>query len=179
MSVGLYRGTVILEKHNPEWEILAKEATTLLKNTLKDVAVDIQHVGSTAIKDIYAKPIIDIVIGVNDLSKIFALNNELEREGFLFRGEDHPNQYLYICGVGDFITHHIHVTIYGSETWDNYINMRDYLNCHKEVAQEYSKLKLSLAEKYSNDRKQYTSMKSEMINEILLKAKVWRKELND
>jgi len=52
--------------------------------------------------------------------------------------------------------------------------MRDYLNCHKEDADAYSKLKDSLAKQYSDDRATYTAMKSELISEILTKAKKWR-----
>ncbi|MBQ3981138.1 MAG: GrpB family protein, partial [Treponema sp.] len=59
--------------------------------------------------------------------------------------------------------------------WNNYLNMRDYLNSHKEDARAYSELKESLAKQYPKDRIKYTEMKSAFINEILNKAKEWRK----
>ena len=173
MTIGLIRGTVAVEKHNDEWDVCAKDTISVLKMILKDVAVDIQHIGSTAIKNICAKPIIDIVIGVNDLNQIIELNSILEENGFLYRGQDHPEQLLYVCGDDNFITHHIHVCIYDSKPWNDYINMRDYLNSHDEDARAYSELKKKLAKKYADDRKTYTSMKAEMIAQIIDKASYW------
>ncbi|MBP5362037.1 MAG: GrpB family protein [Ruminococcus sp.] len=175
MILGLRRGTVDVEPHRKEWESTAKETIEQLNMLLKDIAVDIQHIGSTAIHNIYAKPIIDIVVGVPELENILSMNNCLEKNGFIFRGQDIPNQYLYICGENDFRTHHIHAVKYDSEAWNNYINLRDYLNCHDADAQAYSKLKQSLAKIYYNDRETYTAKKSVFINEILIKAKEWNK----
>ena len=178
MSIGLYRGTVKVEKHNPEWEVVAFQTIQKLKDILGDVALGIEHVGSTAIKNIVAKPIIDIVIGVKDFNDILNMNKELESNGFIFRGQDHPDQYLYICGKGDFITHHIHVVIFDSTTWHNYINFRDYLNTHIDEALTYSSLKEKLAKEYENDRKTYTALKGEFVNSILNKAREWKNNMN-
>ena len=179
MSIGLYRGTVVLEKHQSKWQENAKETISILRDILSDAAVDIQHVGSTAIESICAKPIIDIVVGARDLDKVLKQNKTLEENGFLFRGQDHPDQYLYVCGDDDFITHHIHVCIYDSDTWNDYINMRDYLLCHEEDAKKYEDLKKELALYYHKDRKTYTQMKSSMIQEILDKARMWHKETDN
>ena len=73
------------------------------------------------------------------------------------------------------MTHHIHTVRYDSEVWQNYINMRDYLNCHTDDAKAYEELKLSLAVKYPNDRNTYTAMKSVFIGNILEKAREWKK----
>lgn len=64
MSLGLRRGTVLVEPHNAEWDVIAVETIAELHRILQDVLVDAQHIGSAAIKDICAKPIIDIVAGV-------------------------------------------------------------------------------------------------------------------
>lgn len=173
--LGLVRGTVRVEEHRDEWDVCARKTVAVLKTILEDAAADIQHVGSTAVRSICAKPIIDIAVGAYDPDRIHDFNDILEQRGFMFRGQDHPDQFLYVCGDGDLITHHIHVCRYDSKEWNDYINMRDYLNCHDEDAQAYSELKKQLAEKYPDDRKTYTSMKSEMINQILDKAREWRK----
>ncbi|MCR5264096.1 MAG: GrpB family protein [Clostridiales bacterium] len=178
MGIGLRRGTVIVEEHRTEWEESAKQTIERLKTILQNVAADIQHVGSTAVKSICAKPIIDIAVGVLDFDKVLSLNVVLEENGFIFRGQDHPDQYLYVCGENDFRTHHIHVVIYDSEAWNDYLNMRDYLNHHENDARAYSELKKKLAKEYPDDRGAYTSMKSEMIYEILQKAKEWRTHLD-
>ena len=163
MSIGLKRGEVAVENHQIEWEISAKNIIDLLKNTLKDDIVDAQHIGSTSIKSICAKPIIDIVVGVNDFNDILKHNDELSKVGIIYRRQDHPNQQF------------IHVVIFNSKQWHDYINMRDYLNENQEKANEYSNLKIALAKKYPNDRIAYTQAKSKLIEEILKSADLWRK----
>ena len=174
MKLGLRRGTVAVEPHDRQWEVAAQQTISKLREILGDTAVDIQHIGSTSIKNICAKPIIDIVVGVRDFRDILELNAVLEDNGFIFRGQDVPDQYLYVCGDENTRTHHIHTVIYNSEAWNNYINMRDYLNCHNEEAQAYSKLKEKLARQYPDDRNRYTELKSGLIAEILKKAHDWR-----
>lgn len=71
MSIGLQRGTVAVTEHKVEWEISAKELIEELKDILKDDIIEAQHIGSTSIKSICAKPIVDIVVGVSDFDKIF------------------------------------------------------------------------------------------------------------
>ena len=171
MGLGLLRGTVALEPHDPEWEIIAQQTITKLREILQDCAADIQHIGSTAIREIAAKPTIDIVIGVPALPDILAKNDVLAENGFLFRGSDQPEQYLYVCGDQDSRTHHIHAVQYGSEQWENYLYLRDYLNSHPDAAQAYSALKSALAAQYPADRAAYTAHKSSMIREILAKAR--------
>ena len=175
MGLGLRRGTVSVEAHNKEWETIAAKTMDVLRAVLQEVLIDAQHIGSTAIRGICAKPIIDIVIGVSDFDKLLSKNSILHENGFIFRGQDHPGQYLYVCGDDDIRTHHIHAVIYHSKAWNDYVDMRDYLNCHKEDAENYSKLKESLAKQYAEDRETYTAMKSKMISEILAKAREWRR----
>ncbi len=176
MALGLRRGTVAVEAHDGEWETTAAKTIEKLKDILKDTLIDAQHVGSTAVRDIYAKPIIDIAAGVSDLTKLLSQNQLLEENGFIFRGQDHPGQYLYVCGDQDHRTHHIHAVIYPSEEWNGYVDFRDYLNCHKDDADAYSELKRSLAKQYPNDRKTYTAMKGEFISAVLKEAKKWRQD---
>ena len=73
MKLGLRRGTVSVEPHNREWEINANNIIAKLNNILCGTITDAQHIGSTAVKHIYAKPIIDIIIGVSDFDKLLAM----------------------------------------------------------------------------------------------------------
>lgn len=178
MSIGLRIGTVAVEQHNIEWKTSAQELIDNLKNILKDDIIDAQHIGSTSIKSICAKPIIDIVVGVSDFDKIMQHNEELLRNGIVYRREDHPGKHLYVCGdlENDIQTHYIHVVIFESKAWNNYLNMRDYLNAHEEDAKKYSDLKKQLAKEYPEDRIAYTNSKSAFIEMILRKADEWRKQ---
>ena len=88
MSLGLKRGTVQLEPHDKQWDEAAIQTIKKLKSILGDDAVDIQHIGSTAIPAIKAKPIIDIAVGVTDFEKIMSYNEQLQKEGIFYRGSD-------------------------------------------------------------------------------------------
>ena len=174
MPIGLKRGTVSVREHQTEWEYSAREMIKILKETAKNDIIDAQHIGSTAVKTVCAKPIIDIVAGVNDFNNMFKHNDELMKKGIVYRREDHPEQHLYVCEdkAANIQTHYIHVVIYNQKNWNNYINMRDYLNANTPAAAEYSELKKRLAEKYPNDRIAYTNGKSELIQKILKLAEM-------
>ena len=174
--LGLKRGTVKLCDHEQEWEFEAQNTIFLLKNILGDIIVDIQHVGSTAIPTIKAKPIIDIAVAVNDFSDVLKLENELKINGFHYIPTNENSQLLFACGTyyegtGDNQTHFIHVVLNGSMQWINYINFRDYLNININLAKEYEALKIALS-KSAKDRTEYTLGKHEFITYTLRKALV-------
>ena len=80
MSLGLKRGTVQLEPHDKQWDEAAIQTIKILKSILGDDAIDIQHIGSTAIPAIKAETIIDIAVGVTDFERIISHNEKLENE---------------------------------------------------------------------------------------------------
>lgn len=175
--IGLKRGSVELSSHQKEWDKNAKNVILELKQLFGNAAVDIQHVGSTAIHSIYAKPIIDIVIGLHDLNDISSYRKLLEEHGFIFRGEDVAGQMLFVMGdfEKDTRTHHIHAVKWDGTEWKNYINFRDYLNCHPDKAMIYDACKKKLALQFPDDRRSYTEGKQECIECLLKEADVWRK----
>ena len=176
MSLGLKRGAVRLEEHRAAWEDVARDTVRMLKEVLGDAACDVQHVGSTSIKTIRAKPIIDIAVAVDDYWAVLRKREELEEKGVVLRLDERPEQLLFV--MGDFSqevrTHHIHVVLSGSDEWKNYLNFRDYLNACPDAAETYEKVKLALAERYALDRGLYTEGKSEVISKLLREAAEWR-----
>lgn len=178
--IGLQRGTVKLFDHEKEWELEAQRTISRLQKILGSVAKDIQHVGSTAIPTIKAKPIIDIAVSVENFADVLALEEELRREGFFYRPSDAlDNQLLfasgnYYEGTGDLQTHFIHVVLQDSREWINYINFRDYLNNNPTVAKAYEDLKVALAAAAPVDegREKYLKGKHDFIVSMLRKALV-------
>ena len=108
---GLKRGTVMLAPHQEEWTRNAERTIQVLNRLLEPAAVDIQHIGSTAIPSIHAKPIIDLVVGVRNLDDILSYIELLKQHDIVFRGEDVAGQLLFVMGdfEKDTRTHHIHV----------------------------------------------------------------------
>lgn len=170
--LGLQRGEVTLLAHQASWDIEAKNTIECLRLILKDVACDIQHVGSTAILSIHAKPIIDIAVGVKDLNDIKKKSNDLLEAGFIDRGSDILDQHLYVMGDDEqkIRTHHIHFVMMNGQMWKNYLYFRDYLNTHKDKAIKYNQLKMKLARKYPRDHERYTALKEPLIQQFLQEA---------
>lgn len=172
--IGLKRGNVELHEHDENWYGIATYTINDLKTIFGDIAIDIQHVGSTAIHTICAKPIIDISVGVTDLKAVHLILNELDENGYMYRPENnHDYQMFFSAGdlSKDTRSHHIHVVKYNDVDWNNYILFRDYLNNNYGMAKKYEKLKLELKGKYRNDRVKYTDGKAELIKKILEKTK--------
>ena len=88
MSLGLNRGTVQLELRAERWDGLAVQTLKILKSILDNDAIDIQHIGSTAIPAIKAKPIIDIAIGVIGFERILSHNEQLQKKGIFYCDSD-------------------------------------------------------------------------------------------
>jgi len=171
---GLKRGTVELHTHDREWELLAEATILRLRMLFGDTAEDIQHVGSTAVRRIRAKPILDIAVAVRELSAVEALLPQLEAEGFR-RAQSEEGGILLVCGdfEKDTRTHHIHIVQAGSEQWLNYLAFRDYLNASAAAAEAYERMKLRLQAQYANDRAAYTAGKHEFICKTLRRARIW------
>ena len=176
--LGLKRGTVRLLPHETAWEAEAEQTIIMLRKLLGDDAKEIQHVGSTAVPTICAKPIIDIALAVNSFDDVMKHLPTLQAAGFYYRAQnDIPNQKLFACGsfydgTGDLQTHFIHVVLTDSAQWRDYILFRDYLNRHSDTAKAYENLKLSLAEASPIDagRERYLQGKRDFIAAVLRKA---------
>lgn len=108
--IGLKKGTVELCSHEKGWELEAEKTIALLKSILGDVIRDIQHIGSTSIPSIKAKPIIDIAVAVDNFHSVLVFEQELKKNGFYYRPNAQTtlnNQLLFACGnyyegTGDF-----------------------------------------------------------------------------
>ena len=174
--LGLKRGTVALLPHQAEWDRSAEEVGALLRQVLGAAAVDVQHVGSTAIPAIRAKPIVDLVVAVERLEDLEPYGEALARAGFLDRGSDQPGQRLWVrTGAdGDTRTHHIHVVEAGSQAYAAYLAFRDYLNAFPEKAREYEACKEALAAAYPQDRGAYTAGKAACVARLGAEARAWR-----
>lgn len=169
--------SIELVPYNPEWSKLAELEIKKLRALLPENHIlDIQHVGSTAIPGIYAKPVIDIQIAVDSLVAIkqIAINN-LKSSGYVY-WYDNPDQerMFFVKGMppfGDKRTHHVHIVEPASRHWQEKIQFRNYLLSHPEAAQEYEKLKMQLANQHIYDREKYTDAKTKFVNDILYKSK--------
>ena len=164
---------VVITKYDPSWpEVFAGEAQAI-RQALGDTLVAIEHVGSTAIPGLAAKPIIDILAAVTSLAEAEARLAALEALGYDCRGENGiPGRLFFRKGLIEFKrTHHLHIVGIGHEQWASMLAFRDYLRSHPGDAQRYEALKRALSEKYRDNRRAYTNGKASFVEAILEKAR--------
>jgi len=169
--LGLERGLVKLEPYNNKWSKLFDEERELLSSQLKELIIVIEHVGSTSIEGLFAKPIIDIAIGVSSLDVIIELKEKVKALGYVEVPVSIDGKHVFARYKEKKITHFLHVMIYNQNLWIDQISFRDYLRSDLDAKIEYIKLKEKLANKYPNDVVSYTNEKKEFVNSILKRAK--------
>lgn len=166
--MGLKVGEVKLEKWSPRWRDDFEIEKQNLLNIFGSLALDIQHIGSTSVDQLDAKPIIDIAVGLKNLSDF-----EKVRQAFLHlpeysvKTDNEPGEILIRKGPKDNRTHFIHVMQYNSQRMNDSLKFRNILRHSPQIRDEYYKLKHQLANKYPNDRKAYTANKAGFIEQIL------------
>ena len=135
-----------------------------LVQVLGSRAVDIQHIGSTAVPGITAKPILDIGVAIRDFESSRNLEIPLGTVGYKHFFED-GNRIVYTFG-GERITHHLHLFKPDSWEWQRHLHFRDRLLASPELAARYSQLKLEAAKHSNGDRNRYQDLKSSFIEEL-------------
>jgi len=163
---------IVLASPNPVWKEYFGEEAGKLEEIFNNL-VGIHHIGSTAIVGVKAKPVIDILTVVDDLSSVAGFVKELDKLGYKYKGEYGLPGREYFEKGDPAHTHHLHVFEEGDREIDRHLLFRDYLNAHPEEAKAYSDLKESLAAKYRTDPEGYTEAKSDFISEIDRKARDW------
>lgn len=170
--VGLARGRVELEPHKGEWKREYKKEVKRLKSLLGVEASRFEHIGSTAIKEIKAKPIIDMILVVDNLNHTDSIISELENNGYELRPNDHvKGRTLLAKGPRSERTHYLSITESNSEFYQRTTAFRDYLNNHSREREGYNQLKQRLASQHSENRDQYTEKKSDFIERTTKKAR--------
>jgi GrpB-like predicted nucleotidyltransferase (UPF0157 family)/RimJ/RimL family protein N-acetyltransferase len=169
----LERDHIDITPYNPKWPAMADFEIKRLQKVFPDNnLVDIQHVGSTAIPGLSAKPIIDIQVAVNALNAIKPIAiQELAKLAYEYWFENpDPSKMFFVKGMppfGEKRTHHVHIVEYASTHWKNKIIFRDYLRAHPNVAKDYEALKNKLAVEHAFERERYTDAKLEFVNHVL------------
>ena len=162
---------IYLTEHQPDWKEWYMEEENFLKNRVPKIE-RISHIGSTAIRSIHAKPIIDIIV---EISKDYTLSEYKEaivNSGYLSMYQTYDrisfNKGNTEKGFAERVFH-LHLRYIGD---NDELYFRDYLTEHTDVAIEYERMKLELWKKYEFDRDGYTNSKTEFIQAYTKKAKL-------
>ncbi len=169
--IGLKRGIVKLTSYKKEWPLEFEKEKKNLEKILGSKIVSIEHCGSTAIPGIKAKPVIDILVGVNTVKREGEYcNNRLDKlKGYYSRNKYFPKKDKFVVAKGNkqTRTHYIHIVRYNGNIWNKLIYFRNKLINNKNLAQKYSKLKEELFKAHPDERRVYTEKKSNFIKSIL------------
>ena len=167
--VGLRRYTVRIVDHEPGWVGLAAEVCREIAGVCGELVVDVQHVGSTAVAGLPAKPILDIAAAVWSVEAMAMLIDRLEPLNYIYRGDGGgEGGHLFVReSEPEVRTVHLHVVDRDDAQWANYLLFRDLLRGDAEIREQYAGLKTRLAATFANDRRSYTSAKHEFIRRLL------------
>ncbi|HUF73216.1 MAG TPA: GrpB family protein [Gammaproteobacteria bacterium] len=159
---------VVLADYDPIWpQEFEREKRLLLRIAGEFLTGTVEHVGSTAVPGLIAKPVIDIMFGVRSLTDSTPAIDLLEANGYEYA--DYKTDVMHwLCKPSqEYRTHHLHLVPYLSDLWRQRIRFRDLLRADERLASEYAELKRSLAEMYKEDREAYTLAKWPFIQRAL------------
>ena len=162
---------VIIEDYDARWPERFEILRSRIGAALGSLAAAIEHVGSTAVPGLAAKPIVDIDVLLGSKSDLPGVVERLTMIGYAHQGDlGIPGREAFRAPAGQF-PHHLYVCPPNSRAYLQHLAFRDYLRTHPEDARAYGLLKRSLASRYGNDRDGYTQAKTEFIEGILRRAK--------
>ena len=157
---------VRLTPYDPSWPGMFEIERERLLLMFPGEFIDIQHIGSTAVYGLTAKPIIDILAGVSSMSAAEDLIKPLCRSGYTTSAEFNatlPDSRWFMRWPNGHRTHHLHVAVHGGNFWIQRLRFRDSLRANPALAAQYSQLKLTLAESHRSDREAYTDAKAKFV----------------
>jgi GrpB-like predicted nucleotidyltransferase (UPF0157 family) len=165
---------IVVVPYDEAWPSLYHEERTRIERAIGPWVEEIEHVGSTAVPGLAAKPVIDIMVGVKSLEDSPILVERLVGIGYEYVPEFEKilpfRRYFRKMREGRR-THQVHlVERSNAEWWDRHLLFRDYLRVNREIAREYAHLKYELSDRFGEDREAYTDAKTEFISEIVRRA---------
>lgn len=161
---------VIVLDYNPGWPALFQSLRDRIAGALGDIAATIEHVGSTAVPDLAAKPVIDIDVLLSSETMLAAAIDRLATLGYIHQGNlGIPEREAFFAPVND-PPHHLYVCPPGSAQFRRHIAFRDFLRAHPIDAKRYGDLKIALAQRFREDRSAYSSAKTQFVEELTSQA---------
>ncbi|WP_395088503.1 GrpB family protein [Armatimonas sp.] len=166
--------SVILLEYQATWPSQFNEVAAELVPIFESDPVCIEHIGSTSVPELCAKPVLDILLGAQDLAVVMARADGLANLGYRYRPEyetEIPERRYFVRPEGSQLRIHLHAVVQGGAIWLRHLAFREALRKNPELSQEYATLKRQLAARYSEDKAAYTKAKSPFIARVLASFK--------
>jgi GrpB-like predicted nucleotidyltransferase (UPF0157 family) len=158
---------ILVMDYDPTWRVIFVTLQAPILEALRGVALSVEHIGSTSVPGLAAKPIIDIDVVVPSRTKMSATIERLAKLGYVHRGNlGIENREAFGSPTG-LPAHHLYACVQGSAALANHLAVRDYLRRDPAAAAAYGKLKRQLAEQFPTDVESYVAGKTDFLIEIL------------
>jgi GrpB-like predicted nucleotidyltransferase (UPF0157 family) len=161
------RSPLVVVDYDEAWPAWFDEIARPLREALGDLGAEVEHIGSTAVPGLAAKPIIDIDVAVRSAEDVPRAIERLRRLGYVYQGDKGiPGREAFMWPPGA-TRHHLYVVVAGSDPHMAHLRFRDHLRGNAEAAARYASLKKELAARYGDDPIAYTEAKSEFVSRVL------------
>jgi GrpB-like predicted nucleotidyltransferase (UPF0157 family) len=160
----------VVAAHSPAWPRLFLVLRDELQTAFAATHVDIEHIGSTAVAGLSAKPVIDILVGAASLADIEARIPALQVAGYDYvsRYESElPMRRYFVKSPPDSLRVHVHAVVRGGDHWHDHLAFRDALRTDADLRERYQALKLDLAQRFAHDKSAYTEAKGPFIRDAI------------
>lgn len=169
--------SIVVVEYDPHWATTFEQLRLNIWPAVADVAISVEHVGSTSVPGLAAKPIIDMTVVVPAAADVPTAISCLRTLGYVHRGNLGVEGREAFQAPGSLPRHHLYLCASNSLALRNHLVVRDYLRAHPEIARQYGDLKRRLAEQYSEDIDAYTEGKRQLILRVLDEAGLRSDEL--
>jgi GrpB-like predicted nucleotidyltransferase (UPF0157 family) len=169
---------VAVVDYDPQWPIRFTELRNRIWPHVRDLAIAIEHVGSTAVPGLPAKPVIDVDVVIPSRKELGAIVTRLEDLGYQHRGDLGIEDREAFWSPNDSHAHHLYVCVSGSVALRNHLVLRDHLRRHPEDFAAYASLKKELAARFAQDVGRYVEGKTEFIAAVLAQYGFGAEELS-
>lgn len=161
------KDAVRIMPYSSEWATAGATVKRELRSVLGPVAIEIAHIGSTAVPGMKARPIIDIAVAVRSFDKIPEYYGALAEAGYIHKSETDSENQIFMSAQKNRMSVYVHIVIHGKTLWNSYIAFCECLKKDADTRSKYEQLKLALASKPNADRRTYTAGKSEFVRKTL------------
>ena len=165
------RAPVIVSEYDDRWRAMFADIAEPIRDAVADLNAEVEHVGSTSVPGLAAKPVIDIDVVVPTSEDVPIAIERLRTLGYIYQGDKGIRGRDAFMWPPGSAPHHLYVVVAGSPPHADHIDFRDYLRQHPGAVQDYAALKRALAEQHRDDRLAYTNSKDKFVGEILRLAR--------
>ena len=169
-ALGLPSGTVVVREYDARWPALYASEAARLTTAVAPLTVRLEHSGSTAVPGLAAKPIVDLLAGVEPDAPLAPVVAAIAAAGYVHRGEQGIAGREFFRR-GEPRSYHLHLTTIGSQFWRDQRDFRDWLRARRDDRDAYAALKRELAARYPFDREAYIDGKTDFVVAVLSRAR--------